>query len=341
LSHSKYYDSRCRFILRNLVDLRADKWVPRIKKEDPKTIKELHQEIEERNNPGYSYNKGPLSNSSSNNNNNNNFPQRNKVQEIFDKNKPFNKSDIDYKNRNRGGNNSPAKGRHLNQNQNNNSYSVLNTPEVRVDTANKSQKLQQQSNIKPKEQKKEETINYEERFGPIIEELLSSKELKEAVRCMVELKPPKNTANAFIEQCINTGLERKVDARELLNEFLVLVGRGGVYSPDEIIQGLSTFLEYFDDITVDSPSFPVDIAKTLGGLISEEIFSLHTLYKFSNIFSAPTGEKTLDYIFSTISDQKGQQGLSTMVKESKFEVKKILEGISDQKETEFLSKHKL
>ncbi len=111
----------------------------------------------------------------------------------------------------------------------------------------------------------------------LLAELFNSRDVKEAVICVNELVEGKaDMANVF-GNLLMTSLESKETSWETLEELLKACGDEKIIAQADFEQGARQLLDRLDDLTVDVPKAPAQVAEVLASLLANELVDLKVI----------------------------------------------------------------
>lgn len=102
----------------------------------------------------------------------------------------------------------------------------------------------------------------------LLAEVYNSRDLKEAALCVKELQDGKANMANVIEQMLTVSLESKATSWETLRDLLKAAHEEKMIEQADFEQGARQLLNKLDDLTVDVPKAPVQVAEVLTSLIA-------------------------------------------------------------------------
>eukprot|EP01102_Stenamoeba_stenopodia_P005462 TRINITY_DN1613_c0_g1_i1.p1 TRINITY_DN1613_c0_g1~~TRINITY_DN1613_c0_g1_i1.p1 ORF type:complete len:1150 (+),score=239.88 TRINITY_DN1613_c0_g1_i1:98-3547(+) len=305
LSTNKNLESRIRFMLEDVIELRANKWVPRRKDDNPKTIKEIHREAEEKDlmssaaasailnqrsgqqRPTARSNseKGFTGSMGRNNirGSSSNVSLSSPIKEVRASNDSLVLGPM--------GNSmgSGAKGW--------NSTKALTENDGRSSSNNK--QLEQTKRQEPvsRNEKEDRALpleTFEGLLDETLQEYLMNHDTQDAALSVSELAEKSvindNASSAIVNRTVQTAFDCKPADFNLLLSLLCMLHQKNCLSSDALVSGLKQVMGGFEDILIDYPKAPQMIGKIVAHLIRESCLELPSLKDIMLPISSQTSE---------------------------------------------------
>ena len=116
-------------------------------------------------------------------------------------------------------------------------------------------------------------LSYEEiesKIKGLLVEVFNTRDLDEAVLCMKELQDGKAGMALVVDLLVSVSLERKETVWDVVKDLLKAAKEENIIEQSEFEQGVRSLLDKLDDVTVDVPLAPSQVADVLAFLIANE-----------------------------------------------------------------------
>jgi len=126
------------------------------------------------------------------------------------------------------------------------------------------------------------TKSVKERLKGIVREYLASNDMREVVRSYLELKAP-HFGHQLIKSAISMAMDRSAREREMVQKLVKYLNERKAVKPREMFQGFEKLVQIMDELCMDVPDAPQQLAETIekairsGALSSEFLQQVHIL----------------------------------------------------------------
>eukprot|EP01103_Thecamoeba_quadrilineata_P017976 TRINITY_DN6614_c0_g1_i1.p1 TRINITY_DN6614_c0_g1~~TRINITY_DN6614_c0_g1_i1.p1 ORF type:complete len:764 (-),score=152.25 TRINITY_DN6614_c0_g1_i1:155-2446(-) len=264
MSQSKQFESRIRFSLEGLIELRLNRWIPRLPNEKPKTLKEIHQQAEaHRSTPAIirpfvkPVNESPRPSQMAS-------PAA-PVDEwsTVVRSKPSTSKQKEVQ--------APVP-------------SQKKTPlQPKVVATHKSQpKPQARAQIpreleREKEVPKQESAFEKKKVEALLQEYLNNRSLEDAAECVVDLNLSESSLPSLISFLTSFTLEAKPSDQLLLEDLLEYLYKSAVFTQSQVLEAVREQVETLPDVKIDIPKAPVVLGRVFGKLLRLGALPFHSL----------------------------------------------------------------
>eukprot|EP01103_Thecamoeba_quadrilineata_P014844 TRINITY_DN452_c0_g1_i1.p1 TRINITY_DN452_c0_g1~~TRINITY_DN452_c0_g1_i1.p1 ORF type:complete len:414 (+),score=84.74 TRINITY_DN452_c0_g1_i1:784-2025(+) len=264
LSRDKNFDSRIRFMLVDLIELRENRWIPRIKKDNPKKLKEIHKDIHQEavqhqmnlRNPAPPSRIGILSKKE---------PPRTSTP------KPDQWSTVPG----RGGSDiskrkdvshheqSEPKPRITQKPIHDPNPHTSNTPSSTT-TAPVPAPAPAPAPVASSVDPEPETV--ERKTEELVQEFMDNRILEEAADCVRDIKAPK-MHDLVLNRCLMLLIEKKSSDQQPIEDLIAHLYHQGLFSKPVVLHVLGQALENLYDLKMDIPQAPTILGRMIGRLV--------------------------------------------------------------------------
>ncbi|NWV32557.1 IF4G1 factor, partial [Grantiella picta] len=131
----------------------------------------------------------------------------------------------------------------------------------------------------------------EKKSKAIIEEYLHINDMKEALQCVQELGSP-SSLNIFVQNGIESTLERSTISREHMGALLCQLVKAGTLSKEQYYKGLREILEIAEDMEIDIPHIWLYLAELITPMLQEEGIPMEEMFREITKPLVPIGKAT-------------------------------------------------
>ncbi|KAK9820254.1 hypothetical protein WJX72_008106 [[Myrmecia] bisecta] len=165
----------------------------------------------------------------------------------------------------------------------------------------------------------------EEKAGQLFDEFLSSNDTAEALNCVRDLSIP-----GFMPKIVEVGINKMYDSmrdkeHDMLAGLLVALAKKGAYSAEDFLTGLHTKTDMMEDLSLDIPKAPSLTAKLTARAIIDGVIGLDKLADLSEkIESAEPRRTFVALTLRAIKMGAGEERFQKLLTDSGFKAGELL-----------------
>ncbi|NXX14716.1 IF4G1 factor, partial [Podargus strigoides] len=180
----------------------------------------------------------------------------------------------------------------------------------------------------------------EKKSKAIIEEYLHINDMKEALQCVEELGSP-SSLYVFVQNGIESTLERSTISREHMGVLLCQLVKAGTLSKEQYYKGLREILEVAEDMEIDIPHIWLYLAELITPILQEKGIPMEELFREITKPLVPIGKATtlLVEVLGLLCKGMGQKTAGKLWRDGGLSWKEFLP--EDQDVNKFVTEQKL
>eukprot|EP00656_Telonema_subtile_P019165 TRINITY_DN2043_c0_g1_i17.p1 TRINITY_DN2043_c0_g1~~TRINITY_DN2043_c0_g1_i17.p1 ORF type:complete len:547 (-),score=116.98 TRINITY_DN2043_c0_g1_i17:274-1914(-) len=144
---------------------------------------------------------------------------------------------------------------------------------------------------------------FTKKLGAIVDEYLASSDETEACECFKEIEASDDLLNTLITDAVVHVMEKKQVQRSKVDELIAHLCKNGVIGEEHIVAGLSTLIGQIPDLAIDVPMFGQYVAHTTGVLLAREAMKPAVVQGlFESVCGTSLGAKTFVWVFDHVAN---------------------------------------
>eukprot|EP00656_Telonema_subtile_P019169 TRINITY_DN2043_c0_g1_i7.p1 TRINITY_DN2043_c0_g1~~TRINITY_DN2043_c0_g1_i7.p1 ORF type:complete len:669 (-),score=129.73 TRINITY_DN2043_c0_g1_i7:286-2292(-) len=143
---------------------------------------------------------------------------------------------------------------------------------------------------------------FTKKLGAIVDEYLASSDMTEACECFKELEASDKLLNTVVTDAVLHVMEKKQKQRSKVDELMAHLCKNGVTGEEHMVAGLTSLMEQVPNLVMDVPMFGQHVAHTTATLLAREVMKPAAIKGlFDSICGTSQGAKVFVWMFDHVA----------------------------------------